>query len=745
MSQPLQSFGSPLRSAAHPLQLLIVEDTPEDAELVVLALETAAVAFEYRVVEGLSQLAIALRERPWDAILSDFRLTAGATAYQVLQQLQQIELDVPLILVTGTLGEEAAVDCIKAGITDYVLKDRLFRLPLVLERSLREFALQRQQRAAMQKIQQQATRESLVNRIVQSMRGPLIFEEVLQATIDRLHDALGLSRCIIFLMDATSQRLSSRYISQQTVGREAYFGLACPLVEELTATLAQGQPFCLPNAAAAEPTVRAFAVAAGIRAMLLTPLVYRCQYFGGICLHQCDRDRDWTEEEVAMMRAIADQCAIAIYQTHLFEHLQQQAQREQLLNQIGRTLNSSLDPDFILQGIVNLTGAYFNVDRAFIFAVATDQVRITHEWRATSQVVPMLHKQVLVSDWLGIIDSDTGEYFTQPIHVPNNAALALNAAQLACLAETQRQSLLSVPIFIRDQFFGGIELHTTTAPRYFNADEITLLQRIADQAAIALYNAQSYERLEELVQARTQELEAEKLLSEAANRAKSEFLANMSHELRTPLTSILGFSSVLLKQVFGDLNEKQVQYLDNIYSSGEHLLALINDLLDLSKIEAGREELRVEAIAVGELCEACLMAMQPQASAKGLRLTHAIAPELSLPCDRRRLKQVLLNLLSNAIKFTDQGTVSLRVQSEGDRLLFMVCDTGIGIAPADLPNLFQPFHQVQSGLDRKYQGTGLGLALARKLAQLHGGNITVTSTVGQGSCFRLELPLTPPD
>lgn len=725
-----------------PLHLLIVEDTPEDVELIVLALETGHIQFHYRVIEHVSRLAVTLQEQTWDAILSDFRLRGG-TAYQVLHQLQQNDLQIPLILVTGTLGEEAAVDCIKAGITDYVLKERLFRLPMVLQRSLQEFDLRRRQQAAMQHIQQQATRESLVNRIVQSMRGSLLFEDVLQTTVDRLHEALGISRCAIFLRDSTQQRMVIRYLSQLTPGRENFVNIECPLFEYFAHTLGQGQVVQIPDMGEAEDPIQQFAMQFGIRAVLMTPLVYHQNYYGGICIHQCDRVRTWTPSEIAMVKAIADQCAIAIYQSQLFQHVQQQAQREQLLNQISRALNSSLDPDYILQEIVRMTGERFQVDRAFIFAVEAEHICITHEWRVHDQIVPMLHKQVFITDWLGIINSETGDYFTQPIHLPNQQIIPLNEAQQACIRETQRKSLLSVPIVIRDQFFGGIELQTTFHYREFSEDEITLLQQISDQAAIALYNAKSYERLEELVQERTQELEAEKLLSEAASRSKSEFLANMSHELRTPLTSILGFSSVLIKQVFGPLNEKQMQYLENIHASGEHLLELINDLLDLSKIEAGREELALEHLAVAELCDACLLALHHQVLIKGLKLVCDVPSTLTYLGDRRRLKQILLNLLSNAVKFTDQGSVSLRVFQEGDRLKFAVHDTGIGIAPENLSQLFQPFHQVQSGLDRNYQGTGLGLALARKLAQLHGGTIQVTSTLGQGSCFTLELPIPP--
>jgi signal transduction histidine kinase len=300
---------------------------------------------------------------------------------------------------------------------------------------------------------------------------------------------------------------------------------------------------------------------------------------------------------------------------------------------------------------------------------------------------------------------------------------------------------LNVPIFIRDELFGSLCLHTTTTYRTFTADEIHLLQQIADRAAIALYNAQSYERLEELVKQRTQELEKEKLLSEAANQAKSEFLSNISHELRTPLTGILGFSSVLSEQIFGPLNPKQKQYIESIHSCGKHLLALINDLLDFAKIEAGKEELNLEKLIVEEVGQDCLSLFEETCKQRGLELSLAIAPDVRVcVADRRRLKQILVNLLSNAVKFTESGSVTLKIEQTSEEIKFSVIDTGIGIALSDRERLFQPFQQLDGGLNRKYEGTGLGLALSRKLAQLHGGDITLQSELGCGSCFTLYLP-----
>ena len=229
--------------------------------------------------------------------------------------------------------------------------------------------------------------------------------------------------------------------------------------------------------------------------------------------------------------------------------------------------------------------------------------------------------------------------------------------------------------------------------------------------------------------------------AEAGSRAKSEFLATMSHELRTPLNAILGLSQLLQQELFGNLNAKQKEYVKCIHSSGEHLLALINDILDLSKVEAGKEELMPVALNVQQLCDYCLNIVRDRALNKNLQLSAQIDPNADICiADERRVKQMLLNLLTNAIKFTSKGKVSLSVEKLPLGIAFKVSDTGIGIEPSQLNLLFQPFKQLDSRLNRQYEGTGLGLALTRKLARLHGGDVTVKSTVGEGSEFTLILP-----
>ncbi|MEQ9481666.1 response regulator [Coleofasciculus sp. F4-SAH-05] len=229
-----------------------------------------------------------------------------------------------------------------------------------------------------------------------------------------------------------------------------------------------------------------------------------------------------------------------------------------------------------------------------------------------------------------------------------------------------------------------------------------------------------------------------------ATRLKDEFLASMSHELRTPLNAILGLAEALQEEVYGSLTPKQHKSLATIEQSGKHLLDLINDILDLSKIESGKMSLSVSLVSVDSLCESSLTFIKQQAQQKNIRLDYHIAPGLSeIEVDERRIRQVLVNLLSNAVKFTpDGGKISLQVTTDpdGEQLQLSVTDTGIGIAPENLDKLFKPFVQLDSSLSRRYAGTGLGLALVRRIVELQGGSIALDSEVGKGSCFTVTLP-----
>ena len=249
------------------------------------------------------------------------------------------------------------------------------------------------------------------------------------------------------------------------------------------------------------------------------------------------------------------------------------------------------------------------------------------------------------------------------------------------------------------------------------------------------------DNLEVVVAERTRDLALAKEQAESADRLKSAFLATMSHELRTPLNSIIGFSGILLQELAGPLNPEQRKQLGMVYDSSEHLLALINDVLDISKIEAGEFTLADESVSIPAVVTMAVATVRPLADRKGLAIELAVDPGAGkVRGDRRRIEQVFLNLLSNAVKFTDQGHVRVECSRQGDHVVTSIGDTGIGISEIDLARLFRPFSQVDTGLTRQYEGTGLGLSISKKLVEMMGGTIEVESEVGRGSTFSVRLP-----
>ena len=306
------------------------------------------------------------------------------------------------------------------------------------------------------------------------------------------------------------------------------------------------------------------------------------------------------------------------------------------------------------------------------------------------------------------------------------AAQARSPEHLAAILESNIRSLMIVPMVARGHIIGAMTVASATAARPLDQGSLALARDLARRAAVAIDNAQLYQA------------------AVVANETKANFLATMSHELRTPLTAIIGYDELLAEGITGQVNDAQREQLDRIKVNARQLLALIEEILLYTRVEAGRESVHLEEVQPKELVDDAITTVAPMAQKKHLSLTaETIAPALTLTTDGQKLRQMLINLIENAVKFTEQGRVTVRAFARGTDVVFEVQDTGIGIAPEHLEHVFEEFWQVEQTKTRTVGGSGLGLSTTRRLAKLLGGEVTVESQLQVGSTFRLVLPTKP--
>jgi signal transduction histidine kinase len=402
------------------------------------------------------------------------------------------------------------------------------------------------------------------------------------------------------------------------------------------------------------------------------------------------------------------------------------------LGEVGRAVSSTLDLETVLNTIVARAVQLSAANGGVIYEYNEASERFDRI-RGSHQLDEDLG-EVMRSAPLGLGEGVVGK--AAATHGPVQVADVLDGqtydvARIRVVFERQGlRAVLAVPLLFEQRIIGALVVWRHE-PGEFAAGVVNLLQTFASQSVLAILNARLF-----------REVKAKSLELEAASLHKSEFLANMSHELRTPLNAIIGFSEVLSERMFGEVNDKQAEYLADILESGRHLLSLINDILDLSKIEAGRMELEPTEFDLKGAVENALALVRERAHRRGIALERMVDEGVgSIRADERKVKQVLLNLLSNALKFTpEDGKISVRAELRNGMAELSVTDTGVGIAPEDQQAVFEEFRQVGSA-DKKVEGTGLGLAISRKFIELHGGRIWVKSQVGMGSTFAFTLPL----
>jgi two-component system, NtrC family, sensor kinase len=474
----------------------------------------------------------------------------------------------------------------------------------------------------------------------------------------------------------------------------------------------------------------------GVRTILGVPMLRDGHAIGAIAVWRREV-KPFTDKQIELLQTFADQAVIAVENVRLFKELEARTGEltrsvDQLtaLSEVGRAVSSTLDLGTVLTTIVSRAVQLSRLDGGVVFEYdGAAEEFVNRAATETGGALAEARRATRIRKGDGMVGRTA--ITLEPAQVPDITVLGAYDSPLRVnLIESGVRAILAVPMVREDRLIGCLVV-SRNRPGDFPDEAVELLRTFATQSALAIQNARLFKEIED----KSRQLEA-------ASRHKSEFLANMSHELRTPLNAIIGFSEVLGERMFGALNEKQEEYLKDIHASGQHLLSLINDILDLSKIEAGRMELELTDFDLPATLDNALTLVRERAGRRGIALVLTVDERLAqVRADERKVRQVVLNLLSNAIKFTPEGGgIDVRAVPVDGMVEISVRDTGVGIAPEDQEAIFEEFRQVGTAA-KKVEGTGLGLALSRKFVDLHGGRIWVTSQVGTGSAFTFTIPM----
>lgn len=694
------------------IRVLYAEDDPADRELTLYHLRECAADFQVRMAGTGREALEALQGESFDAILLDCGLP-DVEGLQLLREVVSRTPHAPVVMVTGAGDYELAIAALKSGAADYVIKrpGYLDHLPSAIREAIRQFRYERCRRAA-------------------GLRVLYAEHDPADADLTLRHLAIHAPHLQVETVCTGASALQRLRIGTYDLLLLDYRMPGMNGIEVLQAMRACGirVPVVIVTGHGDEETA--------VQALKLGAL-------------------DYVVKREGYLRQLFSTIDSAIARQALIN------EKEALftLNGLAVKVASTLDLDGLLCQVASAATTLLRTDHALVFRLNCDGVElIPAAWHGIPAEVASRLTFKFGQDVPGQVAATRHVVSVRDIR-QNETAIHRELAALDRVG-----SVLGAPMLARGELVGVLTV-STTGPRTFTPSEEMLLTALAAHAAVGIENAQLLAQvrqhaaeLEARVLERTRELESANQQLAIASRHKSEFLAQMSHELRTPLNSILGFSELLLDPGFGALTEKQARFSEHIQTSGAHLLALINDLLDLSKVEAGKIEYRPETFECREAIQAAVTEIRSQADIKRLDLQLFLdgAPS-TLTVDPVRFKQILLNLLSNAVKFTPEGgtikvsaSLGCRVSENpnpqppgGDFVEIAVQDTGIGIKSDDLPRLFQEFVRLDTAKSRRIPGTGLGLLLTKKLVELQGGEIVAASEgEGRGSSFTVRLPIT---